>query len=392
MIAKKSDWKTKPLPRHRETFQLGLHFSSGEMERIRQGFVPRVMEDKWFLYFSEDVLHVHRSWTGYCIYRAHFRPERVGFTLTHAEVNRNPEQYTETDITEDSGHLWNVIKNFLLLRIRSFRSSAHIQNAPPDCVRFIPAQHFLGLPAPAHRPYAFYAEANVLQGQTVADCYRLVTGRTPKPLAESWPGHVVSPFVSYHSDGSWDAPLVRPVNNSGGVRFKPFSDVELDNEEFVVIKVPSNTIGWELDVFPATWSALAYILTDEQRMNARQQPSWAIEPNAYASARLHALFRDILASSDADRVALTKFREELGLCDFERVRTSDDEGKYYAYISQDSGFTNQIVDLFGISSRCWHGCGYIGWPEDPACRLFFLRNVMLEGMKVAVMRGSDILT
>lgn len=386
MIVQKSDWKTKPLPRKREKFILGWHFSTGEMQRIRQGFLPQSMDDKWFIYFSENILHIHRSWTGICIYKAYFNREQIGFTLTHAEVNRNSDQYSETDAYHDRHQLDHLIKFYLLLRVPEFDSSRSVQNNPPDCVRFVPARVFSGMPAPAHRPFAFYADAASLYGKTVADCYRLVTGN---PLEGNWPSHVVSPYTGDHSNGLWDTPVVRPVEQAGRVGFSPISDAELNQEEFVVITVPSKVAEWPLDAFPATWSALAYILTDAKRMSA-QPASWDIEPNEYASARLFALFNNLLAMNDDDRLALLKRREEIGLCDFERIRTAAEELDYYHYISQDSGFTNQVVELFGISSRCWHGCGYIGYDKNPLCRLLLLRNQIVPGMELTIKRGSEL--
>ena len=61
----------------------------------------------------------------------------------------------------------------------------------------------------------------------------------------------------------------------------------------------------------------------------------------------------------------------------------------YHYLSVDSGFTNEIVDLFGISHRCWHGCGYLGWPGFPLCRFFLLRNKFTPDIKLSVLGGRE---
>ena len=42
------------------------------MDHIRQGMIPEVMEDKWFIYWKDDALFFHRSWTGFCIYVVRF--------------------------------------------------------------------------------------------------------------------------------------------------------------------------------------------------------------------------------------------------------------------------------------------------------------------------------
>lgn len=39
-------------------------FLPEEFGRIVHGFIPTDMDDKWFIYFEENMLHFHRSWTG----------------------------------------------------------------------------------------------------------------------------------------------------------------------------------------------------------------------------------------------------------------------------------------------------------------------------------------
>lgn len=70
MTAKRAvatDWNTKPLPEQRTTFALDRVFSPNEMDRIRAGLIPDVMEDKWFIYWRDKALYLHRSWTGNCV-------------------------------------------------------------------------------------------------------------------------------------------------------------------------------------------------------------------------------------------------------------------------------------------------------------------------------------
>jgi len=42
------------------------------MERIRRGYIPSIMEEKWFIFMEEDRLFAHRSWTGLGVYEAIF--------------------------------------------------------------------------------------------------------------------------------------------------------------------------------------------------------------------------------------------------------------------------------------------------------------------------------
>ena len=96
-IARRNDWKTKPMPEQHETFVLDRSFSGAEMDALRRGNVPQAMEDKWFWYMEGSTLWAHRSWTGHCIYRIDFQEDGHHIVT----VNRDPEQYGCTSIEED---------------------------------------------------------------------------------------------------------------------------------------------------------------------------------------------------------------------------------------------------------------------------------------------------
>ena len=66
-----SAWKTIDLPARRASVTLDRVFSREEMDHIRQGVIPEVMEDKWFIYWKDDafvlpseldrILHLRRT-------------------------------------------------------------------------------------------------------------------------------------------------------------------------------------------------------------------------------------------------------------------------------------------------------------------------------------------
>lgn len=117
MAAKASDWKTFPLPDQRMRITLGRAFDSVEMARIRNGLVPEEMEDKWFIYYQDDTLYLHRSWTGYCIYVVRFVEAGEGVSrMTWAEVNGDTTQYHAKDAAEEVAHLHYLIDLLLLQR------------------------------------------------------------------------------------------------------------------------------------------------------------------------------------------------------------------------------------------------------------------------------------
>lgn len=110
-----ADWPTTPLPTEHVAILVDLRFSQEQMARIRQGFRPETMEDKWFLYWQGDRLYLHRSWTGYCIFVARFEADPDGGgRLVEVLANRDPEQYTSTDPVEDLRSVFHLIEdNFL---------------------------------------------------------------------------------------------------------------------------------------------------------------------------------------------------------------------------------------------------------------------------------------
>ena len=64
-VARRSDWKTKPMPEKTASFVLSRVFTIEEMVSLRHGNIPQGMEDKWFWYMEGSTLWAHRSWTGY---------------------------------------------------------------------------------------------------------------------------------------------------------------------------------------------------------------------------------------------------------------------------------------------------------------------------------------
>ena len=113
-IATSKDWKTKLLPKKRSLIPADRQFTLAEINRIKRGFIPMAMEEKWFVFFKRNRLYFHRSWTGYCVFVAHFKRRQDGFVLHLIEANRNRRQYTEQDDAYDAKLVSDIIDNFLL--------------------------------------------------------------------------------------------------------------------------------------------------------------------------------------------------------------------------------------------------------------------------------------
>lgn len=114
--AVRESWETVDLPDRVARFDLDLELRPEEVDRISLGHVPEDMDDKWFIYRAGDRLFFHRSWTGTCVYAAAIEESEMGGRIGLVLVNRDPEQYRETDDRRDAQVLRFLIEAILLQR------------------------------------------------------------------------------------------------------------------------------------------------------------------------------------------------------------------------------------------------------------------------------------
>ena len=103
--ATKDDWEISEMPAKQEKFSIKRRFSKEKMEHLSFGHIPCEMEDKWFFYMEDNQMFIHRSWSGACIYILTFRKHGMIDVI----VNRDPNQYTCSDIQEDVDELNNLL-------------------------------------------------------------------------------------------------------------------------------------------------------------------------------------------------------------------------------------------------------------------------------------------
>jgi len=97
-----------------------LEFSAEQYKKLQYGLISKQMEDKWFIYFEEDWLYFHRSWTGYGIYRAQILHEKGDsedseYKIKDFYVERDKELYDSDDDEYDLDVLrllilWGMLK------------------------------------------------------------------------------------------------------------------------------------------------------------------------------------------------------------------------------------------------------------------------------------------
>jgi hypothetical protein len=103
--ATRDDGRIEPMPSQYASLLLQTTFSQEEFAQIAAGLIPESMDNHWFIYYEALWLSLHRSWTGYCIYRVRFEPMADGMQVVEALANRNPVQHREESATRDTALL-----------------------------------------------------------------------------------------------------------------------------------------------------------------------------------------------------------------------------------------------------------------------------------------------
>ncbi len=129
--ALQSDWKNHVLPAKRVELSLNHTFIHSEMDSIRNGVIPGQMEDKLFIYFADDALHLHRNWTRFCIYIARFdqpagstrTPGEQSWQLISAVINADEAQHILEEPRYEASMIYFLIDVLPLLRPSAYPES-----------------------------------------------------------------------------------------------------------------------------------------------------------------------------------------------------------------------------------------------------------------------------
>ena len=113
--ATKDSWEIIEMPKNKVVLPINKKYSKDEYNKIKQGFIPKVMEDRWFVYFEDNKLYMHRSWTGNCIYELNFSKEKVGYKITKGYLNGNiADQIEDIVLKEEVNKALLLIDRILL--------------------------------------------------------------------------------------------------------------------------------------------------------------------------------------------------------------------------------------------------------------------------------------
>lgn len=100
-VATKKDCYLERMPSQFVVIPLNVVIPSSAMSIVKYGRIPEMMEQRWFMYCDKTTIRYFRSWTGICIYIARYKDDGQQCRITSLKVNRDPEQYCETDTKRD---------------------------------------------------------------------------------------------------------------------------------------------------------------------------------------------------------------------------------------------------------------------------------------------------
>jgi hypothetical protein len=117
MTAGPDDWKRLPFAAM-SPIPYRATFDRAQFEAIAQGLVPEEMEDKWFAYFHDHALCLHRSWTGQGVYRLTFSSDGETHSVTAAACAT--ETLEKSDAAHQAALVDFLICNLLLGQSKPF--------------------------------------------------------------------------------------------------------------------------------------------------------------------------------------------------------------------------------------------------------------------------------
>ena len=114
MRARRSSWKNEPLTVPQPIPPPARVWTKTEMGVIRRGYIPEIMDEKWFIFMEGNRLFAHRSWTGIGIYEVTFARTKGGYIIESAVVTGDETKYRRSPDEAESLTLEVLIVSYLL--------------------------------------------------------------------------------------------------------------------------------------------------------------------------------------------------------------------------------------------------------------------------------------
>ena len=86
-----------------------LSFTQVEFAQLRHGRMPRESGDKWFIFFEEPWLYLHRAMTGACMFQVRIEPDGDRYRVREALVDRDCSKAKDTEEEELSHWLYALL-------------------------------------------------------------------------------------------------------------------------------------------------------------------------------------------------------------------------------------------------------------------------------------------
>lgn len=94
-----NDWKNFPMEKPKN-IPIWLKISDLHFEKLQIGWILHQMEDKWFIYYADEWLYFHRSWTGSQIFKAQIHKAENDYFIKNFWVETDPEKFNMGDETQ----------------------------------------------------------------------------------------------------------------------------------------------------------------------------------------------------------------------------------------------------------------------------------------------------
>jgi len=126
-IATKDKCQNHPIDNPKR-IAIGIHLTDKQFSKVTCGLIPQEMEDKWFIYYGNEWLYFHRSWTGNGIYKAKLNKETDGYSITEFWAERNQAKYkNEDDSTDIETFSFLIARGLLGIDVTNIISSRNIK-------------------------------------------------------------------------------------------------------------------------------------------------------------------------------------------------------------------------------------------------------------------------
>jgi len=122
--ATRESWKNQPISEPKQ-ISISLELAKKQFSKIKKGLIPEAMEDKWFIFYEDQWLYFHRSWTGFGIFKAKIIRQGEGYIINEFWAERNRDIYQNNDDNEDRETFVFLIARGLL---KSNLRDIYIQN------------------------------------------------------------------------------------------------------------------------------------------------------------------------------------------------------------------------------------------------------------------------